>query len=542
MMRKIHEIAHGGLCRVRGDRSYWLRPVVPLLLCLIIGIMAGEACPGFRPEGAVAAICFAILSVTGVACRLPMQYAPLCLFMVLGYLSIQPWVDPIFASSHIAGFCGNTRWSVTGIVKSTPSAASGNSSVVRFNVHAERLVSGCHARAVTGDMRVSAHRHTSVVRLLPGDRIRFQTYLRSVSAEKQTVGFDYRRYLAFQGLYVKAVLPETGVTVLADSGQFRIARWLERLRGRISALVNSTVAPPQGHVLRALIAGDRSGIPKQIREVFNRAGVSHLMAISGLHVGIVAACAYWIIERLLRQIRFLLQYGWSRKGAALLSIAPVVLYGILSGMSPSTQRAVIMVVVFLLAWPVNREQEIFNTLAVAALGILIISPPCLFSISFQLSFMAVFAIVCGLRCWDAYLPAPSRSGKMAATRHRALQFLAVTLCATFGTLPIVMVYFNRVSLIGPVANCIVVPLVGSIVVPIGLMSVCLYPLAPSLAAFGLKSAGCLLAFAMDIIHFFAVLPWASLKTPAPGIWEILLYYGIAGCSLLGLTRCVERHS
>ncbi|MEJ2655633.1 MAG: ComEC/Rec2 family competence protein, partial [Desulfobacterales bacterium] len=90
----------------------------------------------------------------------------------------------------------------------------------------------------------------------------------------------------------------------------------------------------------------------------------------------------------------------------LLSVVPVVIYGLLSGMSPSTQRALIMVMVFLTAFLFEKEHDLINTLAIAAMIILIVRPPCLFSISFQLSFAAVLAIIYGL----SRIPTPRRSG------------------------------------------------------------------------------------------------------------------------------------
>jgi ComEC/Rec2-related protein len=153
-------------------------------------------------------------------------------------------------------------------------------------------------------------------------------------------------------------------------------------------------------VLKALVFGDRSGIDNALRERFNRAGVGHLLAISGLHVGIVATLDFrWIALDVLF-FPPLLWRGWGRQWAAAATLVPVLAYGVLAGMSASTQRAEIMVAVFLVALILGRSHDIINTLAVAALVILILFPPALFSISFQLSFAAVLTIVYGLEKID----------------------------------------------------------------------------------------------------------------------------------------------
>ena len=175
-------------------------------------------------------------------------------------------------------------------------------------------------------------------------------------------------------------------------GFFRI---IENARSTFAGLIEKSGHTQVQGVLKALIIGDRSQISAETRQAFNRAGVGHLLAISGLHIGIVATVAFGFFHRLMTRFKPFLWRAWTRKGAALLSLLPVFAYGMIAGFTPSTQRAVIMVSVFLLTFLFEREQDSLNTLGLAALVILIADPPSLFSISFQLSFTAVFAIIYG---------------------------------------------------------------------------------------------------------------------------------------------------
>ena len=172
-------------------------------------------------------------------------------------------------------------------------------------------------------------------------------------------------------------------------------------------------------MLKALVMGDASGIPPDVRQAFTRTGTSHILAISGLHISLVATAAFAIFRWGLCRVPWLLRRAWTRKGAALLTLVPVAGYALVAGFSPSTQRALIMVAVFLTAFLVERETDLKNSLALAALAILVVHPPSLFSVSFQLSFAAVFAIVYGMECLNALFPAPPAAGR-AVGAHPAL--------------------------------------------------------------------------------------------------------------------------
>src|SRR5207249_1739901 len=143
----------------------------------------------------------------------------------------------------------------------------------------------------------------------------------------------------------------------------RLERWRERLAGAMAA----AVPPPEGAVLRALIVGDEEGIDADLREAFTRAGVVHVLSISGLHVGLVAAAGFALARRLLgRSERLLLAVDVERL-AALLSLGPVALYAALAGLGVATLRSAIMVAAAVLAGLLGRRADVLRTLALAAL-------------------------------------------------------------------------------------------------------------------------------------------------------------------------------
>ncbi len=228
----------------------------------------------------------------------------------------------------------------------------------------------------------------------------------------------------------------------------------------------------------------------------------------------------------------------ARKMAAVLSLLPVIFYGTLAGFSPSTQRAVIMVAVFLLTFLFESEQDPLNTLALAALLILVADPPALFSISFQLSFSAVLAIIYGLTRMpkrDALQQRPLKIGWLFRFRSKLVSFLLVSFLAICGSLPLVAHYFNQVSLIGLGANFIVVPLIGFVAIPLGLMALFVLPLSVALASGCIEASILILSFSLDFLTLAADLPFAAVKVVTPSLLEIMCFY-IMGWALLNLRR------
>jgi competence protein ComEC len=179
-----------------------------------------------------------------------------------------------------------------------------------------------------------------------------------------------------------------------------------------------------------------------------------------------------------------------------------------------------------------------NTLALAALVILIVDPPSLFSISFQLSFVTVFTIIYGFAAIQnvSFLQMTrKKSNWPMRLAVKLVTFFLVSFFAICGSLPLVTFYFNQISLVGLAANFLVVPLVGFITIPLGLLSFFISPLSTTLAAWCLKAGAVSLAGALDIVRFFADLPLAAVTTITPGLLEIICYYTL-GWALLNIFR------
>ena len=515
------------------NSTTYFRPAIPLLLSLICGILFGSALSGFEVGLVAAAAVFAACGLRRCHQNQPSQIIPILLFIALGYVSISPWMHPRFPDHHIIHSAGPERWDITGKIDDRPRQINNRT---RFTLRTFSLSNGQKSRPVTGKLHVTVAGQPP--ELARGDHIRFTGRLKPISNFKNPGAFDYRRYMAFKGIWVTSYAAGERLAVVGKHRASFLFQLIDKIRASYAVLIDRSGHTQAQAVLKALIIGDRTQLSRTTTQSFNRAGLGHLLAISGLHIGIVATVAFVFFQLLLARIRLFLWRAWSRKSAASLALFPVFIYGAVAGFSPSTQRAVIMVAVFLLTFLVEKEQDPMNTLALAALLILTLDPPALYSISFQLSFAAVLAIIYGLSRVKNPTMVPKAKMKInwfLRVKEKSTLFFLVSFFAICGSLPLVSYYFNQVSMVGLAANFLAVPLIGFITIPLGLLALFLMPLSTTMAFWLVQTGAATMALALVVVKFFADLPFAALKTVTPSLFEIGCLY-IMGWALLNLRR------
>jgi len=505
--------------------NIYSRPLIPILIAMIAGIICGVGLSDYRIWAYAALIMSAGRILWCILHRKTEVYSPIILFLSLGYLSIQPWIDPKFPANHIVHFTDTHKWGIVGIIDSPPVKRDHRTSCIL----AVLSLSGPNTfTPTTGKIRVTVAGENADI--AQGDRIRFDSKIRSIRNFNNPGGFNYRRYMAFKRVWGAAYTREDKILVLDRASGGWLTNRIDAARRKISLLIEKTGEGEHRDVLKALILGERSWLSPHLREAFHRAGIGHLLAISGLHIGIVASAAFFLFAWLFSRFEFFLWKAWNRKGAAIFSFIPALLYAVLAGMSPSTQRALIMVGMFLLTFLIEREQDLITTLAAAAMLIIMLYPPALYTISFQLSFVAVFSIIYGTS--RIVLPEVSKRNRFKGIVFRKMAaFFIVSVVAMLGTLPLVMFYFNRVSLVGVIANYILVPIIGFAVVPVGLLAVFILPITETVSIVCMQFAADILQVALKVVVFFSNLPFAAWHTITPSIFEILCYYILAWAAL-----------
>jgi competence protein ComEC len=456
-------------------------------------------------------------------------FLPPALWLACGYLAIQPWLAPLPPENDVVNFADGDIWSVTAEVARRPQRM-GRRFRSRVRVLTLAPTDNDNGRVVRGDLRLTWAADEAELRR--GDHIRFTGRLRRLHSFHNPGGFDYARYMAFRGLRVSAYARRRTLEVLVPADPPN--RWATLARRRLAKVAAAVAAagaasprPAVGPLMEALLLGRRQDLTAGIREPYNRCGVAHLLAISGLHLGAVGGAAFALIGALFAFVPALRWRGWVKRAAALFALAPVLAYALLAGLPVSTQRAAVMLIVLMAAILIQRQSDPFNTLALAALVVLAFHPPALFSISFQLSFCAVTAILYGLKWsgdwWRRGPPGPLR------VRHRLRLLALVSSLAYIGTAPLVAYYFNTLSLVALPVNLLVVPWVSFLVLPAGLVGLLL-------ALCSLPGANLLLtwcAFHLGVVDLIvsrlAGLPWAAVDTVTPSIPELLIGYALFAC-------------
>ncbi len=499
----------------------YYRPLIPLLLSMITGILCGLYFPGYSLWAYLFTACSFVILFIKIIKKKSDVFFPIVLFVSLGYLSIQPWLYEKVSASHISYYADSDPLSISGQVIESPEIKNNRLSFVLLAQQAEN---NGEFIPVTGkiDVRVL----NSIPDVSAGDRVVFESRIKSIRNFNNPGGFDYKRYMSFKGISCIAYIAGDKIRIQKQEKHMK-GKWLiENVRKKFSIFIDEYVPAREAGVLKALIIGDQNSISQQIRDDFNRTGTSHVLSISGLHVGIVATVSFLLFKTILSHFNLFLWNAWTKKGAAILSLFPVIIYGLLAGMSPSTQRSVVMVSVFLLSFFVEKDQDTINTLVVAALLILAIHPPSLYMISFQLSFISVFFIIYGMNytLYKKSKKIEADKGWPHGVQKKILAFFLVSFFAIIGTYPVVMYYFNQISFIGLPANCIAVPLIGFGAVCAGLLSFSVYPISTFISVWLIKAASVILGISLELIRYFANMSFAAVKTVTPSVFEIVWYY------------------
>ena len=297
-------------------------------------------------------------------------------------------------------------------------------------------------------------------RALPniGDCVLFRT---KVTRADSIGTFDYGTYLRRQGIAGQAFIrSHWSVIGHTDGGMMLFAR---RLRHRlIERYCELGISGQELGTLSALTLGYREDLDPDIKRAFQRSGASHILAVSGLHTGII----YMVILALLTCFgRFNPLYEERKQRVAISIIIIIIMafYAILTGLSPSVCRSVIMLVIVQAAYMFYRRPIALNTIAAAAFIILCLNPNDLFSVSFQLSFAAVLAIIYLEPFFRSLIPIP-RTGIMVSPLRYVRGLITVSLAAQLGTLPITLYYFHQICNYFLLTNLIVIPLAFAITI------------------------------------------------------------------------------
>lgn len=336
-----------------------------------------------------------------------------------------------------------------------------------------------------------------------GQLVSVETRLHRASGFRNPGGFDFARHLERQGVVVVGSARADRLAVLDDPAP----AWNVTLRRRARETIERALPPASAALLAGLLLGERTSLPPELDASFRRAGVYHLLAVSGFNVGLIAGATFALLG--LARV--------SRRLAAAVAIVVVIAFAAVVGPQPSVLRAAIMATVVLGALLVEREPSVLNALALSALLILALRPADLHDPGFQLSFAATTGIVL----------APLPRGFVAGA-------VGVSLAAELAVVPITLAHFNQLSVIGPLANLGAVPL-AAVATVVGLAGVATSWLSAAAAEVVLNATWPVLIVLRLWVAVAAAAPWALVRLPAPG-WIAVCAYAASLLLALGWWR------
>ena len=500
-----------------------------LLPTLAAGFVAGlifgalwDVPPGALSLFILAAFLLVVLSVSICRSVLPALALSAILFGILRAGTVEPpgaELEPYHDAPHSV---------VEGVVTDDP---IGSSTILTFRLSSERLRpdSGSPWVQVSGDVSVTARVPAGLSGFREAPFIRYGDKLTlegSLEEPQRFDGFDFPAYLESQG--IGSVMRFPDAELIAEDGGRQFYRWLYTLRRDMSRSVSSVIPEPQASFGQAILLGIRDSLPDSLTEDFRRSGTAHLLAISGLHVSVLLALGISVSEFLI---------GRRRQFYLIFPLLTIWIYALISGASDSAIRAAIMGTVYLAAIAVGRPRSLIPALALAATAMAALEPRVLTRVSFQLSFAAMMGIAIYYeflsdRIVEWLRISPEREEWWAASLRGLVGAVGVTVSATLATAPLVMFYFERVSVVGLPSTLLSMPVLPFALASHGAAAIVGMVSETAATPFGWLAWG-LSTYIIRVADMFAGIPVASVETGRLAQGLVQAYYtAIAGVVLI----------
>ena len=355
-----------------------------------------------------------------------------------------------------------------------------------------------------------------------GDRWQLLVKLKRPRGFADPGAFDYAQYLRLQGVGA------TGYVKAGAINHLLCSHWQDYPVGRLRAYLARVIGRSLGGdslsgVITALVVGSRNGISQRQWQVFRDTGTSHLVAISGLHIGLVFAFIFLFINAIIKRLTWIVRRFPSKSCALVLGFMGALCYSILAGFGLPTQRAVIMIFVFVVALLWRRNVSVWRGIALAFCFVLLLHPLALQSPSFMLSFFAVGVLLY------------SFSGRIFHGQHSFAERVwwrwgRAQVIVIVGLMPLSFYLFKQISLLSWLANLVAIPVVGLLVVPLSLAAILLLSISKALSQIMLWTAVKVLHLVWNYLLWLSQQHWAVYHHTVTSWWMLLL--GVLGVSII----------
>lgn len=505
---------------IHDQRDRWFLWYV---VCFAVGIAAYFALPRepFWPVLGVA-LCLlggflALWRRTGAGLRLM-----LLVFFLAGFVVAKAWVEAL-QTAVLPATTPTTQ--ITGTVISSQRKGKNRTRIVLQLISAK----GIKNEYLPKRVRLSGKYQPRP--LFFSDKIELRARLFPLPGPVRPRGYDFGRALWFDGIGATGFYyGDVKRLTKAVSTPFHPRRILQQLRHLISQRIEAALKGASQGFARALIIGDRSGIDQDMINALRAAGLAHILAISGLHMSLVAGGSFWLLRALFALSPGLALNNPIKKWAAVGGLLTGAFYLAISGTNIATQRAFIMAAVMFMAILLDRPALSMRNVAIAALAILVFRPEAVLTASFQMSFMAVT----GLVGWYEYYRHLRAAASTRATRsvlvrrlNKVMGFftaiVVTTLVASIFTGVPAAYHFHKVATWSLLGNVVALPVVTVIVMPAAVLAVVLMPLGLEFVGLRIMAVGT--DFVLKHAERIASLPNAQSMVPDLSVAAVLLIAG-----------------
>lgn len=350
-----------------------------------------------------------------------------------------------------------------------------------------------------------------------GDKVLLSGEVLPLEGRTVPGGYDEKLYLKTKGIDYK-IYPDK-IQKIGKTNSFDVV--LEKQKEKVFEVFDTVLSQKESGIVKAMVTGEKDDIDQETRDLYIKAGINHILCVSGLHVSFFALFLHFFVEKFLRQ---------SKRMAGVVTIVCCVGFLAFTGFSPSSVRAVIMISVALFGRVLFRKSDWLNNLAIAALLILLFQPLYLWNAGFQLSFVTALGIWIGLQV------AAKRGGSWGKLKKSFI----LSLYASLFSYPLVAYHFFNISLVGIIVNLFILPLCGILLFFIFFTAISglLFPPLAAISAGGIYG---ILKFYEMVCHIAVSVPKGYFLVGAPAILSMALYYLVLYmCSFYGKRFCNEK--
>jgi competence protein ComEC len=516
------------------------RPLVPLVISYLSGIIIGSTFPlnlGIIVSYAIATIIIGFILYCFWSPSRKVLYIILSLSLPLltgqAYITLLNKYTHYYPANHLINLSFPNPIDLEGQLYTVPEKFPKKT---RLYLNDIRVWDRKGKQQVLGRVRINVY--GPINHLALGDRIKIKGLkLYPPRGFRNFHGFDYQEYLARKGIYaLGGVRDVSRIEIVEEGNSWSCLRYIAAVKDRMLDFIDRSSPQPQGAVLKAMVLGDKSSLSRESKELFKKAGIAHLLVVSGLHIGFVTLAFFWLVRPILSLVRFRLLSNLPyvlrpSKLALALSVFPVIFYVLLVGGGSATSRATITTLIFILILLQDRSKDLYSATALAAFLLLLWRPYNLFEPGFQFSFIVVLAIAHIVSRMNSPYKIISQkpddckepTRKSSLSRSRIYHYICITFFTTLATYPLTAYYFHQISLVAPLANAIIIPL-GSLAVPLGLIASGIALIWEPLAQLLLYLTTFLLTAILYLTDLLLNLPGVLWHIPKFSVFNILSFY------------------